>query len=128
MPFFKNAPDQQEIINFIYAAQTPFEPGNTDKVKAFITRYPLHVDAKDKNGTTALIQSARYGYEETVSILLEGRANPLTCDADGKNAIMLARGAKVAEMLLAAIPDTPMSEVVNAPIKSQTLKAPKNGM
>jgi len=127
MSFFKAEPTQQEIADFVYSAHTPFTQGNTDKVKAFVKRYPKHVDAQDKSGNTALIQAARYGYADTVAILLDARANPQIYNAEGKNAIMLARGAIVAEMLLAAIPDTPLEETVNTastPVK----RKPKLGM
>jgi ankyrin repeat protein len=56
----------------IYAAAN----GHTEILRYLLARPGILVNAKDKEGKTALIHSVFYARKETISILLENKANP----------------------------------------------------
>jgi len=71
-----------------YAATGP-EP----KVVAMLLQRGAPIEARSPNGTTALMMAARYGSEQSVSLLLEQRADATARNDRGMNAADFARSA-----------------------------------
>lgn len=72
-----------------YAASGP-EP----KVVAYLLDRAAAIDAAAPNGSTALMMAARYGNEESVSLLLARGANPRLRNQRNMSAADFARGAQ----------------------------------
>ncbi len=61
--------------------------GNREEVETFI-RAGINVNAKDKDGSTALMIAAEKGDGEMVRLLVENGADPNASDVDGYTALM----------------------------------------
>jgi hypothetical protein len=71
--------------DWLAAAKT----GDTKRVQALL-KEGAELEAKDKDGHTALMLAAQYGHADTVRLLLAQGANPGARDKRGWNAYMLA--------------------------------------
>lgn len=74
------------FINSVYKNQP-------DIVELFI-KAGINIDAKDKNGYTALMHAASGGYEKIVKMLVEGGANAGAVAPNGATAMSFARNKK----------------------------------
>ena len=64
--------------------------GKDDTVKSLLSSPNVNVNATDDNGSTALIEAARYGHDDVVQVLLTHGADVKAKDKDSKTALMLA--------------------------------------
>jgi ankyrin repeat protein len=66
------------------------QAGSPDTVRAILNSPNADVNAVDEHGNTPLIEAARFGHDEVVSVLLLARADPTLKNDQGKTALMLA--------------------------------------
>jgi ankyrin repeat protein len=88
---------------------------NDTEMMSLLIRHDVHVDAKGKNGATALMVAARKGFYEAVDILLKAKADPNAKDLQNRtalhyaawgNSLTLARGhGDVVRLLIEAKAD-----------------------
>jgi ankyrin repeat protein len=74
----------------------------------------VEVDARRRNGSTALHDASHLGTLQAVQTLLDRGANPLLRDANGYTPLMMAVGTgrkEVAQTIWQAVPDTPQEEI-----------------
>jgi ankyrin repeat protein len=64
--------------------------GSPDTVRAVLNSPNVDVNAVDEHGNTPLIEAARFGHDEVVSVLLLAHADPSLKNDEGKTALMLA--------------------------------------
>ena len=64
--------------------------GSPDTVRAVLNSPNVDVNAVDEHGNTPLIEAARFGHDEVVSVLLLAHADPSLKNDGGKTALMLA--------------------------------------
>ena len=64
--------------------------GSPDTVRAALNSPNVDVNAGDEHGNTPLIEAARYGHDQIVSVLLLAHADPTIKNDEGKTALMLA--------------------------------------
>jgi ankyrin repeat protein len=64
--------------------------GNADTVRTLLASPNVDVNASDDHGNTALIQAARFGHNDVVTVLLIGKADVKAKNDEGKTALMLA--------------------------------------
>ncbi|MEN3326306.1 MAG: ankyrin repeat protein 6 [Acidobacteriota bacterium] len=64
--------------------------GSPDTVRAVLNSPNVDVNAADEHGNTPLIEAARYGHDQVVSVLLLAHADPTIKNDEGKTALMLA--------------------------------------
>jgi len=77
----------QEGWNALHYAATGPEP----KIVAMLLQRGAPINARSPNGTTALMMAARYGTEQSVTLLLEQNANATLRNDRGMNAADFAR-------------------------------------
>jgi ankyrin repeat protein len=75
--------------------------GNVDCVRALIAA-GANLEAKDRDGMTALIESAILGNADCVKALIAAGADVNAKDRHGKTALMSAKSADVADLLRSA--------------------------
>jgi hypothetical protein len=85
------------IYTFIQAANR----GNNNKVKELI-KSGININAKDKNGKTALMQATINSFLMVVITLLDAGADPNLQNNDGRTALMMASTNKIIDKLLDA--------------------------
>ena len=64
--------------------------GSPDTVRAVLNSPNVDVNAVDAHGNTPLMDAARLGHDEVVTVLLLAHANPSLKNEEGKTALMLA--------------------------------------
>jgi uncharacterized protein len=64
--------------------------GNADTVRSLLASPNVDVNGIDEHGNTPLIQAARFGHDEVVTVLLISKAEVGTKNNEGKTALMLA--------------------------------------
>ena len=64
--------------------------GNADTVRSLLASPNVDVNGIDEHGNTSLIQAARFGHDEVVTVLLMAKAEVSTKNDEGKTALMLA--------------------------------------
>ena len=64
--------------------------GNVDMVRSLLASPGVDVNARDENGSTPLLEAARYGHDNICRILIAAGANLKAKDKDGKTALQLA--------------------------------------
>ena len=64
--------------------------GSPDTVRAVLNSPNVDVNAVDEHGNTPLIEAARYGHDQVVSVLLLAHADSTIKNDEGKTALMLA--------------------------------------
>jgi ankyrin repeat protein len=85
----RGAAISQDGWNALHYAATGPEP----KVVALLLQRGAPIEARSPNGTTALMMAARYGSEQSVTLLLEHHADPTLRNDRGMNAADFARSA-----------------------------------
>lgn len=74
---------------------------NIDCIKALIAA-GADLEVKDRDGLTALMESALQGYLDSVKALIDGGVNVNASARHGKTALMLAKTPEIADLLRAA--------------------------
>jgi quinoprotein dehydrogenase-associated probable ABC transporter substrate-binding protein len=69
--------------------QNAVTASDVDRVK-YTLQHGAHIDSKDGDGNTPLINATRFGFNGVASNLLEGKANPNTTDHGGWTPLMYA--------------------------------------
>lgn len=64
--------------------------GNADTVRSLVALPNVDVNGIDEHGNTPLIEAARLGHDEIVTVLLMAKADVNTKNDEGKTALMLA--------------------------------------
>ena len=64
--------------------------GNTDMVRSLLSAPGVNVNATNDQGSTPLLEAARYGHNDIARVLIASGANVKAKDKDGKTALMLA--------------------------------------
>ncbi len=64
--------------------------GSPDTVRSVLNSPNVDVNAVDEHGNTPLIEAARFGHDEVVTVLLLAHADPSHKNDEGKTALMLA--------------------------------------
>jgi ankyrin repeat protein len=64
--------------------------GNTDMVRSLLSSPGADVNATNANGSTPLLEAARYGHDDICRVLIAAGANLKAKDKDGKTALRLA--------------------------------------
>lgn len=87
-----------------YAAT--FTGPQSPEIVALLLDHAAYIDAESPNGSTPLMMAARYGNPKSVTVLLDGGADPSLRNTKGLSAIDFANGVSrtdVAEAIAAAI-------------------------
>lgn len=83
---FSIIPSQEAVNAFVSAAGN----GDIQAVVEFIQKHGSFINAKDKNGTPALVSAAMYGQELVVKMLIDQGADPDAANSHRNTALMLA--------------------------------------
>lgn len=88
----------------------------------------VDINAKNKDGVTALLLAAQNGHLEVVNVLLEAKADPNIADADGDTALLLAVESGAAEVVQALLKAGASLQHKNTQGKTALMIANDNGL
>lgn len=93
-----NAADQYGKTYLMYAVDKP--GGANQEIVELILKSGANVNAKNKDGFSALKYATSYNHEDTVKLLLSYDANANIADRDGRTPLMIAAQKGNKEMVL----------------------------